>query len=199
MGQSERKSTLNIHSKDWCWTPVLWPPDAKSSLTEKTLMLGKTEGRRRRGRQRMRLVGWHHWLSGREFEQTPGDSEGQGRLVFCSSWGHKELDTTEWPNGNKAPRTLNFLHFLIIHGVSDCNLSFATSASILDSESIRAEYFWCLTEALINIRGVNICSQQLFIGWMNKQTNLTVILSNSDRLIEMSWVVSWGDGVIYLF
>ena len=47
----------------------------------KTLMLGKIEGRRRRGRQRMR---WHCQLNGHEFEQTPGDSEGQGSLVCCS-------------------------------------------------------------------------------------------------------------------
>ena len=37
---------------------------------------------------------WYHWLNGLEFEQTPGDSEGQGSLAFCSSWGHKELDMT---------------------------------------------------------------------------------------------------------
>ena len=37
-------------------TPILWPPDAKSELTGKTLMLGKTEGRRRRGQQRMRRL-----------------------------------------------------------------------------------------------------------------------------------------------
>ena len=39
------------------------------------------------------MVGWHHQLNGREFEQTPGDSEGQGSLACCSPWGHKELDT----------------------------------------------------------------------------------------------------------
>ena len=61
---------------------------------EKTLMLGGIRGRRRRGRQRMR---WHHWLNGHEFEQTPGDGEGQGSLVFCSPWGCKESDTvSEW-------------------------------------------------------------------------------------------------------
>ena len=38
-------------------------------------------------------VGWHHQFSGYEFEQTVGDGEGQGSLVCCSSWGHKELDT----------------------------------------------------------------------------------------------------------
>ena len=39
------------------------------------------------------MVGWHHWLNGHEFEQTPGDTEGQGSLACCSSWGCKELDT----------------------------------------------------------------------------------------------------------
>ena len=41
------------------------------------------------------MVGWHHRLSGNEFEQTPGDSEGQGKLACCSPWGHKESDMTE--------------------------------------------------------------------------------------------------------
>ena len=45
---------------------------------EKTLMLGKIEGRRRRGLTKEGMVGWHHWLKGHESEQTPGDSEGQG-------------------------------------------------------------------------------------------------------------------------
>ena len=41
------------------------------------------------------MVGWHHQLNGHEFEQTPGEGEGRGSLECCSSWGHKELDTTE--------------------------------------------------------------------------------------------------------
>ena len=45
---------------------------------EKTLMLEKIEGRRRRGMTEDEMVGWHHQLNGHEFEQTPGDSEGQG-------------------------------------------------------------------------------------------------------------------------
>ena len=40
------------------------------------------------------MVGWHRLLNGHELEQTQGDSEGQGSLVCCSSWGHKESDTT---------------------------------------------------------------------------------------------------------
>ena len=40
------------------------------------------------------IVGWHHPLNGHEFEQTPGDRKGQGKLSRCSQWGHKELDMT---------------------------------------------------------------------------------------------------------
>ena len=59
---------------------------------EKTLMLGKIEGRRRRGRQRMSV--WHHWLNGHEFEWTPGVADGQRGLACCGSRGRKESDTT---------------------------------------------------------------------------------------------------------
>ena len=41
------------------------------------------------------MVGWHHRLNGREFEQAPGDGEGHGSLVCCSPQGHKESDTAE--------------------------------------------------------------------------------------------------------
>ena len=44
------------------------------------------------------MFGWHHQLSGHEFDQTPGDSEGQGSLACYGSWGHKESDTTEQLN-----------------------------------------------------------------------------------------------------
>ena len=44
------------------------------------------------------MVGWHHQLDGHEFEQAPGVGDGQGSLACCSSWSHKELDTTEWLN-----------------------------------------------------------------------------------------------------
>ena len=50
------------------------------------------------------MAGWHHWFNGREFEfeQIPGDGEGWGSLVCCSSWGCKELDTTERLNNNNS-------------------------------------------------------------------------------------------------
>ena len=46
------------------------------------------------------MVGWHHPLSGHEFEQTLRDDEGQGRLAYCSPWDHKQSDTTERLNNN---------------------------------------------------------------------------------------------------
>ena len=58
-------------------------------------MLGKIEGRRRRGVTEDEMVGRHHQFNGHEFEQTLGDSEGQGSLACCSPWGRKESDMTE--------------------------------------------------------------------------------------------------------
>ena len=66
----------------------------RTDSLEKTLMLGKIEDRRRRGMTEDKMVGWHHQHNGHDLEQTLGDSEGQGSLVCCSSWGLKESDTT---------------------------------------------------------------------------------------------------------
>ena len=51
------------------------------------------------------MVGWHHRLDGHEFEQALGDGEGQGSLVCCSPWGHKESDTTEQLNRTDVVNT----------------------------------------------------------------------------------------------
>ena len=73
----------------------------RTDSLEKTLMLGKIEGRRRRARQG-EMVGWHHQLNGHEFEQAPGVGDGQGSLACCRPWGPKESDMTEqlnWTEG----------------------------------------------------------------------------------------------------
>ena len=85
---------------------------------EKTLMLGKIEGRRRRGRQG-EMFGWHYQLDGHEFEQAPGAGDGQGGLACCGSWGHKESDTTEQLNNNNLTnlsdrKVPNFLRVRIL-------------------------------------------------------------------------------------
>ena len=46
------------------------------------------------------MVGWHHRLNEHEFEQALGVGDGQGSLVCCGPWGHKELDTTEQLNNS---------------------------------------------------------------------------------------------------
>ena len=78
--------------------PILWPPDVKSWLIRKDPDAGKDWRREEKGTTEDEMVGWHHWLNGHEFEQVPGDGEGQGNLACCSPWGCKDLDMTEQLN-----------------------------------------------------------------------------------------------------
>ena len=82
--------------------PVLSPPNVNSQPTGKDPDAGKDWRREEKRMTEDEMVGWHHWFNGHEFEQTPGDSEGQGSLVCCSPWGHEELDTTKWLNNNSS-------------------------------------------------------------------------------------------------
>ena len=67
----------------------------RADSLEKTLMLGKIEGKRQGGTIKDEMVGWHHPFTGHELWQSPGDGEGQGSLSCCNPRGHKELDMTE--------------------------------------------------------------------------------------------------------
>ena len=78
--------------------PILWPPDAKRKLIRKDSDAGKDWRREEKGMTENEMVGWHHWLNGHECEQAWGDGDGQGSLVCCSPWGHKESDMTEQLN-----------------------------------------------------------------------------------------------------
>ena len=90
---------------------LMWRADS----LEKTLMLGKTEGRQEeKGTREDKMVGWHHWLNGHEFEQALEDSNGQGSLACCSSWVYKELDIAEWLKNNKDIISLILLSLFII-------------------------------------------------------------------------------------
>ena len=73
-------------------------PDAKSWLVGKNPDAGKDWGQEEKRTTEDEMVGWYHWLNGHEFEQTPGDSDGQGSLICSSSWGCRESDTTEHLN-----------------------------------------------------------------------------------------------------
>ena len=74
--------------------PILWPPDVNNWLTGKEPDAGKDWRQEEKGVTEDEMVGCHHWLDGREFEQTLGDSEGQGSPACCSPWSHKELGMT---------------------------------------------------------------------------------------------------------
>ena len=100
---------------------VMWRAD----LLNKTLMLGKIEGRRRRGQQRTEMVGWHHWLDGHEFEQTLEDGEGRGSPACCRSRtcrvGHDSnwTITTTMP-GFLSPGTTYYLLALLEEMSATC-------------------------------------------------------------------------------
>ena len=106
----DRKEIQPVHPKgeqSWLFigrtdveaeTPILWPPDVKSWLIGKDSDAGKDWGQEEKGTTENEMVGWHHRLSGHGFGWTPGVGYGQGGLVCCSSWGHKESDTTEQLN-----------------------------------------------------------------------------------------------------
>ena len=79
-------------------TPVLWPPDVKNWLIWKDPDDGKDWGQEEKGTTEDEMVEWHHWLDGHGFGWTLGVGDGQGGLVCCGSWGHKESDMTEQLN-----------------------------------------------------------------------------------------------------
>ena len=101
------------------------------------------------------MAGWHHWLNGREFEWTPGVGDGQGGLVCCDSWGHKESDTTErlnWtetivPIGNGWSKTVFFLPTLDsrLLSMAPCCVSWQQlllEASPFEKDSVEAGVWW---------------------------------------------------------
>ena len=78
-------------------TPFLWPPDRKNWPIWKDPDAGK-DWRQEKGTTEDEMVGWHHQIDGHVFEQDLGVGDGQGSLVCCSPWGHKESDMTEQLN-----------------------------------------------------------------------------------------------------
>ena len=111
---SYRKSVLNIHWKDWCWS---WNFNTLATWCEE-LTLGKDPDAEKDWREEEKgttedeMVGWHHWLDGPKFEQAPRDGYGQGSLVCCSLWGLKMSDMTERLNWIKpfSNNTISQIH-----------------------------------------------------------------------------------------
>ena len=94
---SLRKSVLNIHWKDWCWS---WNSNTLATYVKNWLIgkhpdAGKDWGQEEKGTTEDEMVRWHHRLDGHGFGWTPGVGDG---LVCWDSWGCKELDMTEQLN-----------------------------------------------------------------------------------------------------
>ena len=106
-------------------TPILQSPHVKSWLIGKDSDAGRDWGQEEKGKTEDEMAGWHHRLDGHEFEWTPGVGDGQGGLACCSSWGCKELDTTErlnWTELNQigciwVPVKANFSLFSVHNNV----------------------------------------------------------------------------------
>ena len=82
--------------------PVSLSSDANSWLIGKVADAAKDWGQKEKRASEDEMVGQHHWRNEHELGQTLGDGKGQGGLVCCSPWGHKESDTTGWLNNNKG-------------------------------------------------------------------------------------------------
>ena len=97
-------------------TPILWPPGVKSWLIWKDPDIGKDWGQEKKWTTEDEMAGWHHRLNGHEFGWPLVVGDRQGGLACFGSWGHKEMDMTEWlnrtePNFLKALPHLSF-HFM---------------------------------------------------------------------------------------
>ena len=88
-------------------TPILWPPDAKSWLIGKDPDAGRDWGQEEKGMTEDEMAGWHHRFDGHGFGWTLGVGDGQGGQVCCSSWGHKESDTTERLNWTEIRKVIH--------------------------------------------------------------------------------------------
>ena len=75
-------------------TLILWPPDAKADSLENSQDAGKDWRQEKKETTEDEMVIWHHWFDGHEFEQAPGDGDGQGSLVCCSHGVTKSR--TQW-------------------------------------------------------------------------------------------------------
>ena len=107
----------------WCWN---WNSSILATWCEELTHwrdpdAGKDWRQEEKGMTEDEMVGWHHWLSGHEFEQAPGVGDGQGSLACCSPQGPKESDTTEQLNNN-VKKLKNSLLVWFCKSVSDtCN------------------------------------------------------------------------------
>ena len=100
------------------------------------------------------MVGWHHRLNAHGFGRTLGIGEGQGGLACCDSWGHKELDTTEWLNWTEVKSYyLLLLHLVYLTIIVD--MTRWKGFSPLWANLIEFIYIWILID-IISIQYISV-------------------------------------------
>ena len=134
---------------------LMWRTDS----LEKTLKLGKTEGRRRRGRQRMRWLDSITYSTEHEFEQALGVADGQGSLAWCSPWSHKESDTTEqlkWTEliNIKITYKIIFTPFFMLSLWNLMHISYLYLDSAYPSFPVLKSHMWLMV-TILNTRSPN--------------------------------------------
>ena len=106
---------------------ILWPLDVKRRLTRKYPDAGKDWGQEGKGVKEDEMVGWCHLLIGHEFEQAPGEAEGQGSLMCCRTWGCKEsAKTWRWSDNNNNSWFTILYYFLIHRKVNQLHIHTST-------------------------------------------------------------------------
>jgi len=111
--------------------PILWPPNVKNWLIRKDPDVGKDWRQEEEKEKTEDETAWHHWLDGHEFEEASRICDGQGNLVFCSPWGHKESDMTEQLNFI----SLGFLNTWLTGLLGNYGFLFLSLSSVLTYEA----------------------------------------------------------------
>ena len=159
------------------------------------------------------MVGWHHWLNGHEFEQSPGVGDGQGSLVCYSPGGRKESDMNEWLNWTDDSFVVSFmrnqrsvLHSDCIYASTNSEIGFPFFPHLLQ-HLLFVDFFmiailtsvrWCLIAFLISltISVLSFCLFILFMGFSRQEywnglpfpSPMDHLLSDLSTLTGPSWV-----------
>ena len=140
------------------------------------------------------MVGWHHRLNEHEFEQAPGVGNGQGSLVCCSPWGHKESDTVECLNWTKLNWFLpGEFHGQRSHSPWHCRVGqdWATSTftSLLNLNLAKGLTFFCLLYLQIYIFRI-LCTFFVYVYCMFDNINFTKAISQLSS-VNQSCLTLW--------